>query len=63
MEWYKNHFLLYMAQDEKTREASRRHWLKCHAENMASGRDEMIIFSAKMLAGIALADDILEKIH
>ncbi len=62
MNYYKNYFLQYIAAPEAIREESRRHWLKCHAENVLSGREDLIIFSAKILASIALADDMLNKL-
>lgn len=52
----------YITESAAEREESRQHWLKCHAENICSGRDDLIIFSAKILAAISLADDMLEKI-
>lgn len=62
MNYYKNYFLRYISANEATRKASRQHWLKCHAENVLSGREDLIIFSAKILASISLADDMLEKL-
>ena len=62
MNYYKDYFLRYISANKETREASRHHWLKCHAENVLSGREDLIIFSAKILASISLADDMLEKL-
>ena len=62
MNYYKNYFLRYISASAAEREESRQHWLKCHAENICSGRDDLIIFSAKILAAISLADDMLEKL-
>lgn len=62
MNYYKDYFLRYISANTAVREASRKHWLKCHAENVLSGREDLIIFSAKILASISLADDMLEKL-
>ena len=62
MNYYKDYFLRYISASAAVREASRQHWLKCHAENVLSGREDLIIFSAQILASISLADDMLEKL-
>jgi hypothetical protein len=46
----------YRAADDQTRKAARAHWTKCHAANMQTGRDDMIIFSARIMATIAVID-------
>ena len=38
------------------RKQSRDHWTKIHKENMESGRNDLIIFSAQILAAYDLAD-------
>lgn len=63
MNYYKDYFLRYIAADIETRKESRQHWLKCHAQNIASGREDLIIFSAKILGAISLADDMLGKLN
>lgn len=63
MNYYKDYFLRYIAADSATRAESRQHWLKCHAQNIASGREDLIIFSAKILGAISLADDMLGKLN
>ena len=60
MDFYNTYILRYLLADDKTRQASRDHWLMHHKENVASGRNDMIIFSAQMLAAIDLADDFLK---
>lgn len=55
-EYYKTYFFRYLKADQKTRAASINHWIKCHAENVLSERDDLIIFSAKMLAAALLAE-------
>lgn len=59
-EYYHTYFLRYLAASPELREASRQHWTRVHAENVLSGREDLIIFSAKMLGAIALADAMPE---
>ena len=59
LHYYEMHFVRYLQADKETRKASRDHWLKCHRENIKADRDDLIIFSAKMLASIDLADAII----
>lgn len=59
VDYYKQYAVRYMIADETTRKASKDHWTKCHARNIASGREDLIIFSAKILAAIALADTMI----
>lgn len=60
-DFYLNHTIRYIESDEETRKASKAHWLKCHAENLASDRFDLWTFSAKILASFALAEMILEE--
>ena len=39
---------------------ARAHWTRCHAENILSGRNDLIIFSAQILAAMDTADAITE---
>ena len=50
----------YMRADPETRKASREHWTRVHAENMKSGREDLIIFSAQILAAYDTADNYLQ---
>jgi hypothetical protein len=56
MTFYETNRELYRKADAATRAASRAHWTKCHRENIASGRRDMIIFSAQILAGYDLIE-------
>ena len=56
MDYYKTHALRYFLADEKTKQASREHWERVHIENVNSGREDLIIFSARIIANIALID-------
>lgn len=51
----------YIEADEHSRKESKDHWLRCHAENVASGREDMIVFTSKILAAISLAEAITEE--
>ena len=51
----------YMMADAETRKASKEHWIQKHKENLAAKRSDLIIFSAKMLATVTLADDLMDK--
>lgn len=59
MDYYKTFFARYINSDAETRAASRDHWIKCHIKNIESGREDLIIFSAKILAAITMADAML----
>lgn len=59
MEYSKTYFLRYLASDEKTRKASKEHWLKVFSANFANGIIDDL--SASILAAIALADDMIAK--
>lgn len=54
--FYKKYADRYRAADEQTRKASREHWTRTHAANMETGRNDIIIFSAQILAAIATID-------
>ena len=56
MDYYKTHAIRYLLADENTKKASWEHWRKCHAENIKSGREDLIIFSARIIANMALVD-------
>lgn len=60
-DFYSSHTVRYIEADTQSRKESKDHWLRCHAENVASGREDMIIFSSKILAAISLAEAIIEE--
>ena len=60
MEYYKEWFFRYLRADEDTRKASIEHWTEKHAENVLTGREDLIIFSAKMLGSAALAEKYIQ---
>ena len=46
----------YRAAAPEIRKASREHWTRTHAENIRSGREDLIIFSAQILAAYDVTD-------
>ena len=60
MDFYKQYMVRYMMTDVETRKSEKQHWVKCHSENVASGRDDLITFSAKILGAIDVADELME---
>lgn len=46
----------YRAASPELRAASKAHWIKCHRQNLESGRQDMIIFTAQILAQFAIVD-------
>ena len=60
MNYYKTYFFRYLHADEATRKASIEHWTRCHAKNVLSGREDLIIFSAKMLGSAVLAQKYID---
>ena len=59
MDFYKQYMERYMMADVGTRKSAKQHWVKRHLENVASGRDDLIIFSAKILEAIDVADELM----
>lgn len=47
----------YRESSPELRAASKAHWLKCHRQNLESGRQDMIIFTAQILAQIAIVEN------
>ena len=56
MDFYESYYARYMAAPPELRKAARDHWTKCHKKNLELKRDDLIIFSAKILAIIAMID-------
>nr|DAQ52656.1 MAG TPA: hypothetical protein [Caudoviricetes sp.] len=59
MDFYKQYMVRYMMADAGARKSAKQHWVKCHLENVASGRDDLITFSAKILGAIGIADELM----
>ena len=56
MDYYKVYIERYKTTPKELQKQSREYWTKVHAENMQSGRHDLIIFSAQILAAITAAD-------
>ena len=55
--YYEFYATRYLNSDAETRKASKAHWVKTYSESIASNLDEeMINFSARILATIALLE-------
>lgn len=59
MKYNKTYFIKYLALDEKTRKASKDHWLNIFAHDFSCGRDCEL--SSSILAAITLAEDVIAK--
>ena len=60
-DFYSNYTVRFIESDSTTREESKAHWQNMHAKNLASGREDMIIFTAKILAAIEIAEAIIAE--
>ena len=61
MRFYERYFLMYITATQENRDAARKHWILCHKQNVMDKRDDLIIFSSKVLAMIDLAQDYIDK--
>lgn len=59
MKYNKTYFIKYLALDEKTRKASKDHWLNIFAREFSRGQDSEL--SSSILAAITLAEDVIAK--
>ena len=57
LNFYDSFMIHYAESSDETKKMSKDHWLKCHMENVKSGRKDMIIFSNQILARIAIVDN------
>ena len=54
-DFYENYRKRFEAcKDESRKEAARQHWTEIHKKNLASGRLDLIIFSAQMLQAMGI---------
>lgn len=56
MGFYEDFYERYKNADEKTKLQSLEHWKECHMKNVSDKRDDLILFSGKILATIYKAD-------
>lgn len=61
MDFYEAYLARYLEAEPSVRAASKEHWLKNHKANLKSKVHEQVIFSAQILAMIALGDSILAE--
>ena len=61
MEYYERYFYNYIQASPEIRKASKEHWQRVHVENMKTGRDDLILFSGKMLGSIIQAEKYLSE--
>lgn len=61
LSFYENQIIRYLESDSEIRQKSKEHWLKCHAENVLSSRDDLIMFTSKILAAYTFADYVLAE--
>lgn len=59
--YYKKWAEMYRQASKANRAASKAHWIKTHRENIQSGREDLIMFSASILAEIALIESEEEE--
>lgn len=56
MNFYERYYYRYSSSDDAMKAKCREHWEKAHAENLASNREDLMCFSARMLEMMDLAD-------
>ena len=59
--FYYKYAVKYAAADQNTRQEAREHWTRIHAENILTGRHDLIIYSAQILAAMDLAEAITDR--
>lgn len=61
MRFYERYFMQYITATPEKREEAKKHWISCHKQNIMNKRDDLIIFSSKILAMIDLAQDYIDS--
>ena len=61
MDFYETYLVRYLEAKPDVRAASKKHWIENHKANLKSKVHEQIIFSAQILAMIAMGDSILAE--
>ena len=61
MNYYERYYRYFLESSDEMRQKSKAHWLEMHAENLKSGREDLIMFSASILAQICLAEKIIAE--
>ena len=55
--YYKHFAEMYRNSSADTRKASKAHWIKVHSKNLKSKRNDLIMFSASILAMITMVEN------
>lgn len=61
MDFYNRYFLAYLDATEDKRTEALAHWTRCDKKNRESGREDLWIFSTKMLYTIIMAQTVIDK--
>ena len=60
-DFYNSYVIRFLEANETDREACKDHWTTCHAANIKAHRDDLTIFSGKILASISIAEKIIDE--
>ena len=60
-QFYERYFLMYLEASQEQRDEAKRHWMMCHRQNIKADRQDLIIFSAKILFMIDMAQEYIER--
>lgn len=59
--FYETYFIRYLESDIETREKTKQYWIEKHQENIKADRNDLIIFSAQIIAMIVLAEHAIKN--
>ena len=59
-DFYNSYVIRFLEANEATRAACKDHWTTCHMANTKAHRDDLTIFSGKILASISIAEKIIK---
>lgn len=60
-DFYNSYVIRFLEANETTRAECKEHWANCHAANLKAHRDDLTIFSGKILASISIAEEIIKE--
>lgn len=55
--FYDSFMIRYAESDPITRAESKNHWINCHIDAVTNGKQDVIIWTAQILAKIAIVDN------
>lgn len=61
MSFYDRYAFNYMCASQEVRTATKEHYRRKHAENIRSGRKDLIVFTGQILEAIKAAETYMEK--